>query len=156
MGLIIGPTPWWQANIVAACPEGTTLPDGSRIISKAGGTAYIVAPCCTQVLGAWAGGQYNSTLVGDKCCVCEWPALNNLLIQCGFNPVDWCVPSNSDLFTFGYGCRTNWDMTSSARYWASTEFNEFCARAMCSNTGAIGSFTKTNCFSVRAFRKVTY
>jgi hypothetical protein len=44
MGLLIGPTPWWQANIVSACPVGTALPDGSRIICKAGGTAWIVAP----------------------------------------------------------------------------------------------------------------
>ena len=49
MGLLIGPTPWWQANLVSASPVGTTLPDGSRIICKAGGTAWIVAPNTTQV-----------------------------------------------------------------------------------------------------------
>jgi hypothetical protein len=44
MGILIGPTPWWQQNVIAVSPVGTTLPDGSRIICKAGGTAWIVAP----------------------------------------------------------------------------------------------------------------
>lgn len=156
MGLIIGPTPWWQANIVAACPEGTTLPDGSRIISKAGGIAYIVAPSCTQVGGQWAGGQYNSTLVGNKCCISEWPALNTLLIQCGFNPTDWCVPSQSDLFTFGYGCRTKWDTFSAARYWSSTEASSTGACDVNFTTGVQDGFSKTPSYCVRAFRRVTY
>ena len=72
MGLIVGPTPWWQSSLIAQCPAGTTLLDGSRIICKAGGTAWIVAPASTQVGSTWAGGQYNSTAVGDKCCICEW------------------------------------------------------------------------------------
>ena len=25
MGLLVGPTPWWQASIVSKCPEGTIL-----------------------------------------------------------------------------------------------------------------------------------
>lgn len=155
MGLIIGPTPWWQANLIAACPEGTILLDGSRIISKAGGTAYIVSPLCTQVGGQWAGGQYNSTLVGDKCCICEWPALNTLLIQCGFNPCDWCVPSQSDLFTYGYGCRTKWDF-SSATYWSSTEVNAGCACYVGFSNGVQGTLSKALSGCVRAFRRVTY
>lgn len=157
MGLIIGPTPWWQANLIAACPEGTTLLDGSRIISKAGGTAYIVAPSCTQSFGPWAGGQYNSTLVGDKCCICEWPALNTLLIQCGFNPCDWCVPSQSDLFTFGYLCRTKWDPSPSLNYWSSTEATSSNAiYSAFSITGCAVATSKVSNLGIRAFRRVTY
>lgn len=155
MGLIIGPTPWWQSNLIAACPVGTALLDGSRIISKAGGTAYIVAPACTQVGSAWAGGQYNSTLVGDKCCICEWPGLNTLLIQCGFNPCDWCVPSQSDLFTFGYTCRTNWD-TFSPSYSSSTEVSSTNSRIVNFFNGTQDSVSKSVPLCVRAFRRVTY
>lgn len=156
MGLIIGPTPWWQSNLIAACPAGTALLDGSRIISKAGGTAYIVAPACTQVGSVWAGGQYNSTLVGDKCCICEWPGLNTLLIQCGFNPCDWCVPSQSDLFTFGSNCRTNWDPLAVTTYWSSTEASSTTSCYVTISTGAQGTFNKTSTYFVRAFRRVTY
>lgn len=155
MGLIIGPTPWWQANIVAACPAGTTLPDGSRIISKAGGTAYIVAPSCTQVGSQWAGGQYNSTAVGSKCCICEWPGLNTLLIQCGFNPCDWCVPSQGFLY-IGYLCRANWDTFSSACYWSSTEASSTNACLVPFFNGLQYSTPKTDTLCVRAFRSVTY
>ena len=155
MGSIIGPTPWWQANLVSACPEGTFLPDGSSIICKSGGTAWIVAPSCTQVNSAWAGGQYNSTQVGDKCCICEWSGLETQLINCGFNPCDWFVPSASQIQNPGYVCRSKWD-AQCASHWSSTEssatnaFNvEFC----------FGSPTSCNkCFTclVRAFRCVTY
>jgi len=156
MGLIIGPTPWWQSNLIAACPVGTALLDGSRIISKAGGTAYIVAPVCTQVGSAWAGGQYSSTLVGDKCCICEWPGLNTLLIQCGFNPCDWCVPSVSDLLTFGYTCRTNWDTFTNVGYWSSTEDSSTTSCLVFFPFGSQLTCSKTQALCVRAFRRVTY
>jgi hypothetical protein len=156
MGLIIGPTPWWQASFVSACPVGTTLPDGSKIISKAGGTAYIVAPACTQVGSAWAGGQYNSTLVGDKCCIFEWPGLNTLLIQRGFNPCDWCVPSIGDLFTFGYVCRANWDTFSFPAYWSSTELVSTDACNVFFDAGIPTTRPKNFSACVRAFRRVTY
>jgi len=156
MGLIIGPTPWWQSNLIAACPVGTTLLDGSRIISKAGGTAYIVAPSSTQVSSAWADGQYNSTLVGDKCCICEWPGMNTLLIQCGFNPCDWCVPSQTDLFTFGYTCRTNWDTFSATCYWSSTEAGSTISCGVYFGNGNQDPLSKTTTRCVRAFRRVTY
>lgn len=156
MGVIIGATPWWQSNLIAACPVGTTLLDGSRIISKAGGTAYIVAPACTQVSSQWAGGQYNSTLVGDKCCICEWSGLNTLLIQCGFNPCDWCVPSLSDLFTFGYNCRSNWDTFSGAPYWTSNEAGSTVSCGSNFSNGTQYNRIKTSSDFVRAFRRVTY
>ena len=156
MGLIIGPTPWWQSNLVATCPVGTTLLDGSRIICKAGGTAWIVAPNCTQVGSQWAGGQYNSTQVGNKCCICEWPELQTRLIQCGFNPCDWFVPSSAQLNNPGYVCRTQWDTFASTNYWSSTEVSSTNACSQYFSNGSLNSFTKTTARCVRAFRRVTY
>ena len=156
MGLIIGPTPWWQSNLVNVCPVGTTLPDGSRIICKAGGTAWFVAPDCTQLGSAWAGGQYNSTQVGDKCCICEWPGLNTRLLQCGFNPCDWFVPSSAQLNNPGYVCRTQWDTFASTRYWSSTELSATGACRQIFTNGNIGPDGKPLTFCVRAFRCVTY
>ena len=156
MGLIIGPTPWWQANLVSACPVGTTLPDGSRIICKAGGTAWIVAPNCTQVDSQWAGGQYNSTQVGNKCCISEWPELQSRMISCGFNPTDWFVPSSAQLNNPGYVCRTQWDTFASALYWSSTEVSSTNACGQVFDNGTILSYSKTTTRCVRAFRCVTY
>jgi len=156
MGLLVGPTPWWQASIVSRCPEGTYLPDGSTIICKSGGTAWIVAPFCTQVSSSWAGGQYNTTLVGDKCCICEWSTLETQLINCCFNPTDWFVPSSSQLQNPGFVCRTNWDSFSSVNYWSSTECNATLACNVCNSNGIACCNSKTCINLVRAFRCVTY
>jgi hypothetical protein len=162
MAVIVGPSDWWVASPTAtnslaiSCPVGTTLPDGSRIICKAGGTAWIVAPCTTQVSSAWAGGQYNSTQVGNKCCICEWPALNTLLLNCGFNPCDWFIPSISQLNNPGYVCRSQWDTFASGNYWSSTEVSSTTASVLVFGAGNIGSNTKSDSRFVRAFRCVTY
>ena len=155
MGLIVGPTPWWQSSLIAQCPAGTTLLDGSRIICKAGGTAWIVAPSCTEVGSAWAGGQYNTTVVGDKCCICEWSGLETQLISCGFNPCDWFVPSSSQLVNPGYVCSTNWDSFSTT-YWSSTEGNATHAGCVlyAGGIGRAASKAVTTC--VRAMRCVNY
>jgi len=157
MGLIIGPTPWWQASLVAQCPSGTTLLDGSRIICKAGGTAWIVAPSCTQVgTGTWNGT--TTLLVGDKCCICDWSTLNTQLLNCGFNPCDWFVPSCAQLQNPGYACRTQWDPATTCFYWSSTESS--ATNAYCVNVGlGQGCSVSKACptlFCVRAFRCVTY
>ena len=155
MGLIIGPTPWWQSEIVAELPEGSVLPDGSRIICKNGGCAWIVAPSCTQVGQTWNGS--TSTLVGDQCCVSSWATLCSQLISCGFNPSDWFVPLYDQLLNPGYICRTKWDSYCNTQYWASTEFASTCAEYLDFNTG--GSFNQCckSCVKcVRAFRCVTY
>jgi hypothetical protein len=155
MGLLIGPTPWWQANIVSACPVGTYLPDGSRIICKSGGgTAWIVAPSCTEVGATWNGT--TTTQVGTKCCVCDWPALQTRLLSCGFNPSDWFVPSAAQLQNPGYICRANWDTFSATWYWSSTEIDALNACSVTYLSGAACSDTKTRTCCVRAFRCVTY
>jgi hypothetical protein len=154
MGLIIGPTPWWQASLVAQCPVGTTLLDGSRIICKAGGTAWIVAPCSTQVSSTWNGT--TTLLVGDKCCICDWATLNTQLLNNGFNPCDWFVPCLALLVNPGYCCRTQWDTFSSALYWSSTENSATTASRVCFNNGSTSGINKTYAGCVRAFRCVTY
>ena len=155
MGLIIGPTSWWQLNLIPACPAGTTLLDGSRIICKSSGIAWIVAPSCTQVSSTWNGT--TTLLVGNKCCVCDWPTLQTQLITCGFNPCDWFVPSLSQLQNPGYVCRTQWDSFSTAAcYWASAEVSATNACNVCFNTGNTGGTNKVTPNCVRAFRCVTY
>jgi len=156
MGISLGPTPWWQAKLVSSLNVGSSLPDGSRIICKAGGVAWIVAPASTQVSERWAGGQYNSTLVGVKCSIDEWSGLETQLINCGFNPSDWFVPSISQLQNPGYVCRDNWDSISAARYWSSTEINGTRAHSVLYSSGNACSCTKSGSICVRAFRCVTY
>jgi hypothetical protein len=161
MAIVVGPSDWWLAtpdainSLVVACPESTILPDGSGIIYKQGGTAFIVAPLSTEVLQTW--NNSTTTLVGIKCCVCDWPTLCTRLISCGFNPADWCVPSLSDLFTYGYTCRTKWPGSFSLTcYWSSSEncFNQGCAVNF--SNGTCSPYAKTFNFCVRAFRRVTY
>ena len=155
MGLIIGPTPWWQSELVEEIPEGGTLPDGSRIICKAGGTAWIVAPSCTEVSSTWNGT--TSTLVGDQCCVSSWATLCTRLISCGFNPYDWFVPCRQLLQNPGFVCRTNWDsFSTSANYWSSTEVDATVACLVRYNGGFACNCNKASTCCVRAFRCVTY
>ena len=156
MGILIGPTPWWQANIVSVCPVGTTLPDGSIIICKAGGTAWIVAPSITQVGQTW--NNSTGTVVGNKCCVCDWPTLNACLISRGFNPRDWFVPNVLQIKNPGYVCRTQWDSFDTTFYWSSTEANSNFARCFSFANGTYNPYGryKSNGHCVRAFRCVTY
>ena len=152
--MIIGPTPWWQLSLISTCPVGTTLPDGSRIICKAGGTAWIVAPNCTQVSATWNGT--TTCCVGDKCCICDWATLNTQLLNCGFNPCDWFVPSCAQLVNPGYVCRTQWDSFSSPCYWSSTEGSATLAYNVDFRNGNTLGCSKAFQYYVRAFRCVTY
>ena len=159
MGILIGPTPWWQSLVVSTAPVGTTLPDGSKIICKAGGTAWIVAPSNTQVCQTW--NNTTNTQVGNKPCVCDWPTLCTRMISCGFNPGDWFVPSCAQLLNPGYTCRTQWDTfnVSNVCYWSSTEVNSsqaFTTNFTAGNTTCYHFFNKATTGSVRAFRCVTY
>jgi hypothetical protein len=153
MGILIGPTPWWQSLVVSTAPVGSTLPDGSRLICKAGGTAWIVAPASTQVSQCW-----NTLGSGIKTCVCDWPVLDTRLIDCGFTPGGWFVPTAAQLQNPGYVCRTQWDTFTAGYYWSANGE---------SGAGVSINFTNgsccdfANCFKacvtpVRAFRCVTY
>lgn len=160
MAIVVGPTDWWVATpdainaLAVACPEGTTLPDGSRIICKAGGVAWIVAPSSTEVLQTW--NNSTTTLVGNKCCVCDWPTLCARLIACGFNPNDWCVPNITDLNNPGYVCRTKWDTFINADYWSSTEGSAPTSCGVSFLNGNTFILSKSLAKYVRASRRVTY
>jgi len=160
MGITIGPVDWWLASpqgysgLIAGCPVGTSLPDGSKIICKAGGTAWIVAPATTQVSQTWNGT--TTLLVGDKCCVCDWSTLCSAMVSCGFNPGDWFVPSSAQLQNPGFLCRTQWDSFSATCYWSSTEFNATSAFHVGFLTGSAATGVKAGNCCVRAFRCVTY
>ena len=162
MGVTIGPADWWARSaegirsLAISCPVGTTLPDGSRIICKAGGTAWIVAPNCTQVSQTWNGT--TTLLVSNKCCICDWATLSTQLLNCGFNPGDWFVPSSAQLYNPGWTCRTQWD-TFSYLYWSSTEVSASATLAYGVRIGYLGRIcatSKTCETCVRAFRCVTY
>lgn len=160
MAIVVGPSDWWVATpdainaLAAACPEGTILPDNSRIICRAGGVAWIVAPSSTEVSQTW--NNSTTTLVGNKCCVSDWPTLCARLIACGFNPNDWCVPNTSNLFNPGYVCRARWDTSSFSRYWSSNEANATEGCFVGFNDATQNTDFKSNGYAVRAFRRVTY
>ena len=160
MGITIGPADWWVASpqgysgLIAGCPAGTILPDGSALICKAGGTAWIIAPNCTEVNQTW--NNSTTTQVGNKCCVCDWPTLCSKMISCGFNPADWFVPSQAQLQNPGCVCRTQWDTYAIGMYWSSTECISTNAMFVCISTGTSDCAGKAGACSVRAFRCVTY
>jgi hypothetical protein len=168
MTIYVGPTNWWWLSspeapepchykaIARCCVVSSATRDGSRLICKANGVAWFVAPSTTQLSSQWAGGQYNSTQVGNKCCICEWPALNTRLLQCGFNPCDWFVPSSSQLNNPGYVCRTRWDTFTATRYWSSTEVSATNACGQYFFNGGIIINSKSLSYLVRPFRCVTY
>lgn len=161
MAIVVGPSDWWLAtpdainSLVIACPESTILPDGSGIIYKQGGTAYIAAPASTEVGQTW--NNSTVTLVGNKPSALDWPTLCTRLISCGFNPADWCVLTCFELFTYGYNCRAKWPGSfSSTCYWSSTEASSTNALAVNITNGGTETPSKISTRLIRAFRRVTY
>ena len=161
MGITIGPVDWWLASpqsfsgLITSCPAGTQLLDGSRIICKAGGTAWIIAPNCTQVSQTW--NNTTTTQVGNKCCVCDWPTLCTRMISCGFNPGDWFVPCYQLLQNPGFVCRSKWDVCNmGVLYWSSTEVSATSGNDVFFNAGDCRITAKSTLGCVRAFRCVTY
>jgi hypothetical protein len=140
------------------CPAGSTLNDGSRLICKAGGVAWFVAPPSTAINVQWANGQYNSTAVGDKCCTSEWGTLSSLLSAnvSGYFATQWFVPSVAQLQNPGYTCRTNWSPSGS--YWTSSERDAGSANWVDMGCNAVSLFycQKFCTKQVRAIRCVTY
>ena len=170
MGVTAGPAELWVASpeaidsLLISCPVATTLPDGSRIICKSGGTAWIVAPETTQVCEPWgnvtacgcidnspAGVSVHSDITSEN-----FPCLYNQLISCGFNPSEWFLPSLSQLQNPGFVCRTNWDSFSLSFYWSSTEVDATRACSIRYDNGSTALCSKTFTLRVRAFRCVTY
>ena len=163
MAVVAGPTNWWyNSDRYYACfaksnVVGSETYDGSRLICKSGGTGWFVAPSSTQVLQTWNGT--TDTLVGNKPCLIDWSTANTALINAGFTPTDWFIPSGGSggqLNNPGYVCRTHWDSFDAASYWSSTEFDATGACRQFFDAGTISVRDKTNTYRVRAFRCVTY
>jgi hypothetical protein len=166
MTIYVGPTNWWWLSspeapepchyktIARCCVVSSATRDGSRLICKANGVAWFVAPSCTQVSSTWNGT--TNTQVGNMSCICDWPTLSTRMISCGFDINSWFVPSLTQLQNPGYVCRTNWDSFSATRYWSSTEINATIACIVSYSCGNACNCSKTIASSVRAFRCVTY
>ena len=146
--------PYFFAAVCSAV--GATLVDGSFLICKAGGVAWFVAPASTQITSQWANGQYNSTAVGNKCCVSEWTGLSAALLNAGFAPTQWFVPSPAQIQNPGGTCCANWG-ADNAPYWSSGEVGATDGCIFYFNYGqAICFNTKLAAVPVRAMRCVTY
>ena len=147
--------PYFFAAVCSAV--GATLVDGSFLICKAGGVAWFVAPASTQITSQWANGQYNSTAVGNKCCVSEWGTLGSLLSAnvCCYAATEWFVPSQAQLQNPGYICSTNWGSPGQG-FWSSTESSATNAVDVDFNGNNATSPPKSGSACVRAFKCVTY
>jgi hypothetical protein len=167
MTVIAGPTQWWyNSDHYYACfakcnVVGSATYDGSHLVCKAGGIGWFVAPSNTQVIVQWAGGQYNSTVVGNKCCISEWSDLKTAL-ENRSRPIDitkWFVPSGGSggqLYNPGFVCRLLWDCIFFGGYWSSTEITATNACNQSFTDGSTSSVSKTCSCRVRAFRCTTY
>jgi hypothetical protein len=163
MGLTVGPATWHpDYTRYLACTTALGCPVfGGFLFCKNGlGTAFIVAPYSTEVGSQWAGGQYNNTLVGDKCCVSEWSGLQTALTNAGLTPSQWFVPSVSQLCS-AYVCKSFWGPSpcwSTASYWTSTDNfyggAQYAGQIM--SNGNNNRLRKCTTVCVRAFRCVTY
>ena len=159
MAIVFGQTEWQglASGNVKFFAEGCVLPNnGGTIICKNGGIAWIVAPPCTEVCQTW--NNSTSTLVGNKCCVCDWPTLNTAIINAGLTPGDWFVPTFAQLQNPGYCCICKWpDAFGNFDYWSSTEVSATNACEIRFTIGvANGGGNKATSYRVRAFRCVTY
>jgi len=155
MGLVIGPSKSHSsyANYLPAAALGAFVYGGYLYCKSGIGIAWIIAPVATQVTMQWAGGQYNGTSVGTKCCVSEWSALSTALTNAGLTPSQWFVPS-CDQFPSAWACKSYWDSYTNCKYWTSREVNANIA-ARDGYDGSGGAYKSTN-YRVRAIRCVIY
>jgi hypothetical protein len=154
MAIVIGQTTWQPPLALPQIPVGSTVLGGILICKSGTGVAWIVAPASTQVCSSWNGS--TSTTVGNMVCASAWPALSTALINAGFNPTDWFVPTPAQISNPGYACRSLWDSFCCTCYWSSTESGSgsACVWNMGNNTS--DNKNKAECHFVRAFRCVTY
>jgi hypothetical protein len=110
------------------------------LLCKTAGTAWIVAPSCTQVSRIWVDR-------GDA-ITCA----NALTGHSG----TWFIPTSAQLQNPGYTCRQYWDTFNTTPYWSSTENNASHACAVVFSNGTTDALSKTGARDVRAFRCITY
>jgi hypothetical protein len=129
-----------SATVTVTLPNPGTNFQGGRLICRAGGVFWIVAPSSAQVSRTWYL-RNNANTRAQQVSGCT----------------GWFVPTRPQLQNPGYTCRTFWDSFSSTYYWSSTEASSGDACGVNFNNGlAACFFSKTNTFCVRAFRCVTY
>ena len=125
----------------ATVGTNVTVPSSAqgRLICKAGGVAWVIAPDITQLSRTW---------------YCREDAVTTAKEVTG--SVGWFIPSSGQLQNPGYTCRTQWDSFSSTFYWSSTEVIATNACGVFFNGGGASSLNKGSVYCVRAFRLVTY
>ena len=146
------------------CPVSTTIVDGSRLICKAGGVAWFVAPDSTEVGVPWANGCYQGINTSSKCCISEWGVLGNCLstITCcwgtnGNNVYSsWSVPTQAQLCNPMFTCRINWNCNGSAKYWSSQNQSADGACTFYFLNGSVSTANKIYSCPVRVLKCVTY
>jgi hypothetical protein len=142
-------------NTVSTCIEvdfDTTAPLGSRpkgaggfVICKASGTAWIVAPRCTEIQRTWYSREDAITLA-NTCTLCT----------------GWFIPTCGQLQNPGFLCKQYYDdlnlsPATASNYWSSTERNSAHAWLVRFTDGNIESLLKSDSGRcVRAYRCVTY
>ena len=149
MAGVVGFTDFWIYGdgrglkyFAESCSLGACIPqlNGSRIICKNGGIAWLVAPISTEVSRTW---------------YCREDAVTRAIAVTSLT-TGWFVPCIGQLQNPGYLCRSFWDSSSSTYYWSSTEANAHTAYNVYFTHGHPSNITKTHSFCVRAFRCVTY
>ncbi len=149
MAGVVGFTDFWIYGdgrglkyFAESCALGACIPqlNGSTIICKNGGIAWLVAPISTEVSRNW---------------YCREDAVTRAIAVTSLT-TGWFVPCISYLQNPGYLCKSFWDSFSSTIYWSSTEYSCGSACSMSFSTGTTGYGNKAYTFCVRAFRCVTY
>jgi hypothetical protein len=110
------------------------------LLCKTAGTAWIVAPSCTQVSRIWVAREDAITCA------------NALTGHSG----TWFIPTSAQLQNPGYTCRQYWDTFIFSSYWSSSEFNGTLACRVVFSNGSTFCSPKTSAYYVRAFRCITY
>ena len=149
MAGVVGFTDFWIYGesrglkyFAESCALGACIPqlNGSRIICKNGGLAWLVAPMSAEVGRSW---------------YCREDAVTRAIAVTSLT-TGWFVPTSGQLANPGYLCRSFWDSYSSICYWSSTDTTSDIACSMSFNLGITGNNYKTYTNCVRAFRCVTY
>jgi hypothetical protein len=139
MAIVIGQTSWHgQAVCLPRFTQlGCAVLGGGRLICKNGGTAWIVAPSCSDVARSYT--NRNDAVTTATACT---------------TATGWFIPTLSQLQNPGFCCRTHWDEffgASQCAYWSDTSG---CFVMMVCGVG--NSAPNTNVYRVRALRCVTY
>lgn len=122
-----------------SCPLGSSI-EGGRLVCKSSGVAWIVAFNTAEVSRTWYN-RNDAVTRAQQVSGCT----------------GWFVPTIGQLQNPGYACKTYWDSTTRIRYWSNTEAtgSNACYVRFYESIFS-GNSLKSDSFSIRAFRCVTY